>query len=86
MDNVGRQINTAFNLVIKRLDTMSGGDFGKALERIADLILEKRGPSVHLLRIKDLINKYKDQTESISSQQKISEIIGEIEEIKKKLL
>ncbi|TFG21734.1 MAG: hypothetical protein EU529_12665 [Promethearchaeota archaeon] len=79
-------INTAFNLVIKRLDTMSGVDFSKALQRIADLILEKIGSSVHLLRIKDLINKYKDQTAPISSQQNISEIIGEIEEIKKKIL
>jgi len=85
-DNVGRQINTAFNLVIKRLDTISGDDFSKALERIADLIVEKIGSSVHLLRIKELINKYKDRNETISSQQNISELIKEIEEIKKKLL
>ncbi len=86
MDNVGRQINTAFNLVIKRLETMSGDDFSKALERIADLIVEKIGSSVHLLRIKDLINKYKDQTASISSQQNVPELIEEIEEIKKRLV
>jgi len=85
-DEAGMQINTAFNLLIQRLNNISGIDFSKALQNIADLILEKRGFSVTLHNIRSLINKYKEQLAPIISEKERNEIIETIEGFKKRLL
>ena len=85
-DEVGMQINTAFDLLIQRLKTATGEEFSNELQKIADLILEKRGFSVTLHKIRSLINKYKEQLAPIISQKEKDEIFEEIEEFKKRLL
>ncbi|MFX1393414.1 MAG: hypothetical protein ACFFAH_07555 [Promethearchaeota archaeon] len=85
-DEAGMQINTAFNLLIQRLNNISGIDFSKDLQNIADLILEKRGFSVTLHNIRSLINKYKEQLAPIISEIERNEIIEKIEGFKKRLL
>jgi tetratricopeptide (TPR) repeat protein len=77
-DEVGMQINTAFNLLIQRLKTATGEEFSKELQKIADLILEKRGFSVTLHKIRSLINKYKEQLAPIISQKEKDKLFEEI--------
>ncbi len=85
-DELGMQINTAFNLLIQKLKTATGEEFSNELQKIADFILEKRGFSVTLHKIRSLINKYKEQLAPIISQKEKKEIFEEIEEFKKRLL
>ncbi|MFX0188749.1 MAG: hypothetical protein ACFE8A_13545 [Candidatus Hodarchaeota archaeon] len=85
-DELGMQINNAFNLLIQRLKTATGEEFSNELQKIADLILEKRGFSVTLHKMRSLINKYKEQLAPIISQKEREEIFEEIEEFKMRLL
>ena len=85
-DDVGMEINNSFNLLIQRVNTITGMAFSAELEKIADLILEKRGFSVTLHKIRALINQYKDQISPFISQKEKNNIYKEIEEFKKRLL
>ena len=85
-DEVGMEIHNAFNLLIQRVNTITGIAFSIELQKIADLILEKRGFSVTLHKIRALINQYKDQRSPFISQKEKNEIFEEIEEFKKRIL
>ncbi|HEY0090410.1 MAG TPA: hypothetical protein VGB37_16290, partial [Candidatus Lokiarchaeia archaeon] len=85
-DQVGIQINNLFNDLYKRLATnISGDDLSKELEKITDFILERRGFSVTMHKIRQLINKYKDNNEILSPNE-INELFEELESLKAKLL
>ena len=85
-DALGMEINTAFNLVIQRLNTITGTDFSHALQEISNFVLEKRGFSVTLHKIRNLINKHKNQVSPFISQKKKNKIFEELEEFKRRLL
>jgi len=85
-DDVGMELHNAFNLLIQRVNTITGIAFSIELEKIAEIILEKRGFSVTLHKIRALINKYKDHVSPFISQSEKDEIFEEIEEFKKRLL
>ncbi len=83
-DQAGIEINDAFNRLIDKLGNLKGDDFGKHLQDIADLILEKKGFSVTLHKVRSMINKYKEKLALLNENDK-KEIIEEIESWKKKL-
>ena len=85
-DRLGMEINTAFNLVIQKLNTITGTDLSNELQKISDFILEKRGFSVTLHKLRNLINKYKNQLSPIISQNDKNQLFEELEEIKIRLL
>ena len=80
-DEAGMQINIAFNTLILKLDSITAEDFSNELQEIAELILEKRGFSVTLHKIRSLINQYKDKNIPIDK----SQVFEEIEDFKKRL-
>lgn len=84
-DEAGLLINTAFNSLIQRLSKLKGEDFSEQLQQVADLILEKRGFSVTLHKLRSTINKYKLQVAMLNDND-INQIVAEIEEWKKHLL
>ncbi|MFW9999354.1 MAG: hypothetical protein ACFE9Q_07945 [Candidatus Hodarchaeota archaeon] len=83
-DKVGIEINTAFNILIDKLGNIKGDEFGKELQNIADLILEKKGFSVTLHKVRSTIEKYKEKLALLDEKDK-KEIMEEIESWKKKL-
>jgi len=83
-DEAGILINTAFNHLIDKLGSLKGDAFGKELQDIADLILEKKGFSVTLHSVRSTINKYKEKLSLLGEYDK-KEIIESIENWKKKL-
>jgi len=83
-DEAGIQINTAFTFLIQKLDTLKGDEFGKELQNIADLILEKKGFSVTLHKVRSTINKYKDKFTLLGANDK-KEIIENIKSWKQRL-
>ncbi len=83
-DEAAIQINTAFTNLIQKLDNLKGGEFGKELQDIADLILEKKGFSVTLHKVRSTINKYKEKLTLLDANDK-KEIIENIESWKQKL-
>ncbi len=84
-DEVGILINDAFNKLIQKLNNIKGEDFSIELQKIADLVLEKRGFSVTLHKLRSFINKYKDVYNILDENDK-NEIIEAIENWKKKLV
>ncbi len=84
-DEVGILINDAFNNLIQKLNNIKGEDFSKELQKIADLVLEKRGFSVTLHKLRSFINKYKEVYDLLAEIDK-NEIIEAIETWKKKLV
>ena len=84
-DEVGIQINNLFNKLYQRLANISGEDLSKELEKITDFILEKRGFSVTLHKIRQLINEYKENND-ILNPDKMNQIFEELESFKAKLL
>jgi hypothetical protein len=83
-DEVVIEINNAFNNLIQNLSRLKGDGFGKELQSIADLILEKKGFSVTLHKIRSVINKFKEKLSLLDEDDK-KEIIENIENWKKKL-
>lgn len=83
-DEVAIEINNAFNNLIQNLSRLKGDAFGKELQNIADLILEKKGFSVTLHKIRSVINKFKEKLSLLDENDK-KEIIENIENWKKKL-
>ncbi|MFX1571391.1 MAG: hypothetical protein ACFFB0_01470 [Promethearchaeota archaeon] len=84
-DEVGLLINDAFNNLIQKLNNVKGEDFSKELQKIADFVLEKRGFSVTLHKLRSFINKYKEDYNLLAENDK-NEIIDAIESWKKKLV
>jgi len=85
MDDSSLQINTAFNILIQNLPTMTGEVFSKELQKVADLILEKKGFSVTLHKLRSFITKYKLQEFGLTEIER-QEIIKSIAEWKNQLL
>ncbi|MFX1552282.1 MAG: hypothetical protein ACFFB9_18205 [Promethearchaeota archaeon] len=83
-DKAAFEINNAFNNLVLKLNSLKGDDFGKELQNIADLILEKKGFSVTLHKIRSIINKFKDKLTLLDVKDK-KEILDNIENWKQKL-
>jgi len=81
----GIQINNAFNTLLQKLNTVKAKDFSIELQAIADLVLEKRGFSVTLHKLRSCINKFKDSDILLNDNEK-QEIFAEMEEWKEHLL
>jgi len=84
-DEAGFIINNAFSSLIQKLSQLKGEEFSQELQKVADLILETKGFSVTLHKLRSTINKYKLQINMLSEND-INQIIAEIEEWKKHLL
>ncbi len=78
-------IKTAFKALIQKLHKLNGEEFSKEMESIADLILEKKGFSVTLHKIRSKINQYKNLLGHLNDVD-ISHIIESIEEWEKHIL
>ncbi|TFG28533.1 MAG: hypothetical protein EU532_04990 [Promethearchaeota archaeon] len=83
-DSAGMLINTSFNMLISKLDTITGEEFSKELQTISDLILEKKGFSVTLHQVRSIINKYKELDSRLTNENK-NEIFESIESWKQRL-
>jgi hypothetical protein len=81
----GSEINEAFKALIKKLHKLKGDEFSKEMEIIADLILEKKGFSVTLHKIRSKINQYKKHLSHLNEVD-IKHIIESIEEWKERIL
>ncbi len=84
-DESGIVINNAFKDLIKKLHKIKGDEFSKEMAIIADLILEKKGFSVTLHKIRSKINQYKNHMSHLNDVD-ISHIIESIEEWKERIL
>lgn len=83
-NEVSIEINTAFNSVINVLTTITGEDLAKELESVADLILEKKGFSVTLHKIRSSINQFKDIDRPLTEAE-ANEVFENIENWKERL-
>ena len=83
-DEAGILINNAFTNLINKLDNIKGDEFGKELQNIADIILEKKGFSVTLHKVRSTINKHKDKLTLLDNNDK-KEILEDIQSWKKKI-
>ena len=76
-DETGKLINSAFDNLVQKLPNLKGEEFSAELQKIADLVLEKRGFSVTLHKLRSLINQYRFNDlllEEIDSKQIIENI------------
>ena len=85
LDEAGIIINNAFKTLIQKLHKLKGDEFSKEMAIIADLILEKKGFSVTLHKIRSKINQYKNQLGHLNDVD-INHIIESIEEWKEHIL
>jgi len=83
-NEVSIEINAAFNSVINELTTVTGEELAKELENIAELILEKKGFSVTLHKIRSSINQFKN-IERLLNEAEANEIFENIENWKERL-
>lgn len=74
-------INNAFISLIDKLSSLKGTEFSEALESIANLILEKKGFSVTLHKVRSVINQYK-LNENPLNELDIKQILASIEDWK----
>lgn len=84
-DRTGILINNAFNTLIQKLPSMKGTKFSEEMQDIANLILEKKGFSVTLHKVRSLINQFKSRNELLNELD-IKQIIASIEDWKSHLL
>ena len=84
-DESGIVINNAFKTLINKLHKLQGDEFSKEMAIIADLILEKKGFSVTLHKIRSKINQYKNHLSHLNNVD-IEHIIESIEEWKEHIL
>jgi len=84
-DEAGFLINNAFNTLIQKLGTLKGQEFSVELQKVADLILENKGFSVTLHKLRSTINQYKEQIELLTPDD-VRQIIEKIEEWKSHIL
>ncbi len=77
-DEAGMFINDVFNSLILQLNNLKGEDFSIELQKIADLILEKKGFSVILHQLRSTINEYKTHYKLLNKNEKnqIAEFIN----------
>jgi hypothetical protein len=78
-DKVAIEINNAFSNLIFKLDNLKGDEFGNELQNIADLILEKKGFSVTLHKLRSVINKFKEKLTLLDANDK-REILENIQD------
>lgn len=83
-DKEGVVIEKAFDELVLKINDIQGDDFSKELQIIADLILENKGFSVTLHKVRSVINKYKEKMELLEDNDK-KEIFQDIEAWKQKL-
>jgi len=84
-DEAGFLINNAFNTLIQKLGTLKGEEFSEELHKVADLILENKGFSVTLHKLRRTINQFKEQIELLTPDD-VRQIIEKIEEWKSHIL
>ncbi len=83
-DKAGEIIDNAFNELMLKINDIEGGKFSNELQIIADLILENKGFSVTLHKVRSVINKYKEKKELLDEEDK-KEIFQDIETWKQRL-
>jgi hypothetical protein len=83
-DKTGILISTAFDNLVQRLHNLKGEDFSTELQKIADLVLEKRGFSVTLHKLRSLINQHRFNDLLLNENDK-KQIVENIENWKTKL-
>ena len=83
-DNTSILINAAFDSLIQKLHNLKGEEFSTELQKIADLVLEKKGFSVTLHKLRSIINQYRFN-DLLLEEKDIKEIIENIETWKEKL-
>ncbi len=83
-DEAGMFINDAFDSLILQLNNLKGEDFSIELQKIADLILEKKGFSVILHQLRSTINEYKTHYKLLNKNEK-NQIVEFINNWKQKL-
>jgi len=74
-------INNAFISLIEKLTSLKGTEFSEEMETIANLILEKKGFSVTLHKVRSVINQYK-LNENPLNELDIKQILASIEDWK----
>jgi hypothetical protein len=84
-DEAGIMINNAFNNLAQKLNKLNGEAFSQELQKVADLVLEKKGFSVTLHKLRSTINQYKMFVHPLS-QENIAQIKQDFEEWKVKIL
>ena len=84
-DRDGAMINDAFNSLIQELHSLKGTEFSERMQRVADLILEKKGFSVTLHKVRSIINQFKLKNELLNEFD-IKQIVASIEDWKSHLL
>lgn len=82
-DKAGLVIDKAFDELILKIHNIKGDEFSKGLQVIADLILENKGFSVTLHKVRGVINKYKEKLDLLEEEDK-KEIFQNFEEWKQK--
>ncbi len=83
-DKDGLLINSNFDTLLQNMNNLKGEEFSRDLQKIADLVLETRGFSVTLHKLRSLINKYRYRAGLLEDKDK-KEITENIEEWKNKL-
>ncbi|MHA2180453.1 MAG: hypothetical protein ACXAAH_03410, partial [Promethearchaeota archaeon] len=83
-DETSILISTAFNNLIQKLHNIKGEVFSIELQKIADIILEKKGFSVTLHKLRSLINQFRFNDLLLNENDK-QQIIENIESWKSKL-
>ena len=74
-------INNAFLSLIDKLPSLKGTEFSEEMEKIANLIFEKKGFSVTLHKVRSVINQYK-LNENPLNELDIKQILASIEDWK----
>ena len=78
-------IDTAFIDLIQKMGSLKGTEFSEELQAVANLILEKKGFSVTLHKIRSTINQYKF-SEGYLNELDMKQIVASIEDWKSHLL
>ena len=78
-------VKTAFTNLIQKLGSLKGKEFSEELQAVANLILEKKGFSVTLHKIRSTINQYKF-SEGYLNELDRKQVIASIEDWKSHLL
>ncbi|MHA1104834.1 MAG: hypothetical protein ACTSPN_03835 [Promethearchaeota archaeon] len=78
-------INTEFTNLIQKMSSLKGKEFSEKLQAVANLILEKKGFSVTLHKIRTTINQYKF-SEGYLNELDRKQVIASIEDWKSHLL
>jgi len=78
-------IDTAFTTLIQKMGSLKGKEFSEELQAVANLILEKKGFSVTLHKIRSTINQYKFG-EAYLNELDMKQIVASIEDWKSHLL